>query len=437
MHPPDAENLRKAYDSREITRLGRRGFLQALAANTALLAAARPQSSSQYIVGVGYSSDPYTASQRAVTSTGQFPTNLSGKTVVIKPNLLDSAPASSGQTTDPHVVQAVVDLALAAGATQIIIVEASMAGMPPSFGPCGYISLFSTYPQVQLVDLRTQPYVLMPTPGGTAHQSMWIPSIVTQPNTFYVSAAKLKTHMNAVVTLSMKCLVGTAWELAYGSPRQDLHYRDISQSIVDLNLTRLPDFAVIDGVWGMQGQGPVHGTPVATNVVLAGVNPVAVDRVGLDVMEFSQNAVPYLTYAAQAGLGPNSTTNVKLQGDTYVPYHFAPAQTPPIVWQPTVVPNTISISTGQSVNITYNIRTSSYALADIIQDSDITPAVIPIRTIHGFTQVSAPGETVVWDGLNNNGQPVAPGTYYARIQAASSPTSQLICYAVARITVTP
>jgi uncharacterized protein (DUF362 family) len=436
MDPKDAADLRKTNVRGAVSGMGRRSFLQAVAANSALLAAAREPSKPPYKVGVGYSSDPYTAASRAVSATGQFPTNLAGQTVVIKPNLVSSQPSTSGATTDPQVVKAIVDLAIAAGATQIMIIEAAMAGNPSNFGPCGYTTVFQSYSQVQLVDLRTMPYALTPTPGGTAFQSMWVPSVVVQPNTYYISAAKLKTHMNAVATLSMKNLVGTGYETAYGSPRQDLHYRDISQSIVDLNLTRLPNFGVIDGVWGMQGQGPVHGTPVATDVVLAGVNLVAVDRVGLNVMEFSQNAVPYLVYAAQAGLGPKDTSNVTLLGDTFVPYHFAQATTPPIVWQPMPVPNTISISAGQSTVITYKLRTACYTLAEIIQDNDTTPAVVPIRTLHGFTPVSLPGESVVWNGLNNAGSPVAPGIYLARIRAASTPGSQLISYAVGRITVT-
>jgi hypothetical protein len=53
-----------------------------------LLAAAKASTSPPYYVGAGYSSDPYTAASVALAACGQFPTNLAGKTVVIKPNLL-------------------------------------------------------------------------------------------------------------------------------------------------------------------------------------------------------------------------------------------------------------------------------------------------------------------------------------------------------------
>jgi uncharacterized protein (DUF362 family) len=423
--------------------MDRRSFLALLAANSAYLAAAKASAKPPYYVGVGYSTDSYTAAATALSASGQFSTNLAGRTVVIKPNLVAPMPASSGATTDPLVVQAIVDHSIAAGAAQILIVEAAPPGQPSNFGPCGYTTVFASYPQVQLVDLRTGTYVLTPVPGGGyAYQSMWVPSLVLQPGTYFISAAKLKTHIDAVVTLSMKNLVGLASETAYAPPvaanypRHDLHLRGIDLSIMDLNLVRPVDFAVIDGVWGMQGQGPTHGTPVATNVVLAGRNRVAVDRVGLNVMEIPQNAVAYLTYAAQAGLGPANTKNVTLLGDTYTPYPFVPAITPPELLQPVASPGTISISKGQSTDIAYKIKPACYTSVTIIQDSDETPTVVPVRTLHGFKRVAVPGETVTWNGLDDAGAPVAQGTYLAQIQATAATGNQLINYAVGRIAVT-
>ena len=434
---------RKGRVSRAVSGIDRRSFIQLLAANSAFLAAAKASSRPPYYVGAGYSSDPYTAASVALSACGQFPTNLAGQTVVIKPNLVIGKPSTSGATTDPLVAQAIVDLCLAAGAAQILIVEAAAPGKRSNFGPCGYTAVFQNYPQVQLVDLRTGTYVLHPVPGGGyAYRAMWVPSLVLQPNTFFISAAKLKTHQNAVATLSMKNLVGLASETAYaqpvatGYPRHDLHLRGIDLSIMDLNLVRPIGFAVIDGVWGMEGEGPINGTPVAVNVVLAGLNPVAVDRVGLNVMEIPQKAVTYLDYASQAGLGPPDTSNVTVLGDAYTPYPFIPATTPPVLWQPVASPRTISISAGQSTAITYHIRTSCYTSAEIIQDSDAKPGVVMVRTLHDFALVNAPGESLSWNGLNDAGAPVAPGNYLACIQACTTPTSQLINYAVGRIAVT-
>jgi uncharacterized protein (DUF362 family) len=444
------EDLRKAKVSRAVFGIDRRSFLRSLAVSSAILTAAKPSRSAvppTFQVGVGYSSDPYTAASTALSACGQFPASLAGQTVVIKPNLVVPKPSSSGATTDPHVVQAIVDMCIAAGATQILIIEAPLPGNGPYWGPCGYNAIFTAkaYPQVTLTNLVTGTYTLTPVPGGgSAYQQMYVPSIVLAPNTFFISAGKLKTHALAVATLSMKNLVGLASETAYATvppdtdlPRHDLHLRSINQSIIDLNMIRPVDFAVIDGVWGMEGDGPTAGTPVATDVVLAGLNPVAVDRVGLNVMEFAQDSVTYLNYASQAGLGPANTDNVILLGDTYSPYPFVPPVATPLLFSPECTPNTISFSGSNSVQIKYAIHNPCFTHAAIIQDSDVTPGVNVIRTLHTFKGVKPPGESLVWNGLDNNGDPVAPGVYYAQIQAIPSPSeASQDNYAVGRITVT-
>src|SRR5580658_1851542 len=100
--------------------INRRSFIGLMAANSAFLAAAKaagkaaakPSGKPNFTVGVGYNTDSYTAAATALSACGQFPTNLAGQTVVIKPNLVAPMPASSGATTDPLVVQAIVDLCI-------------------------------------------------------------------------------------------------------------------------------------------------------------------------------------------------------------------------------------------------------------------------------------------------------------------------------------
>src|ERR1039458_7359626 len=87
---------RKGRVSRAVSGIDRRSFIQLLAANSAFLAAAKASSRPPYYVGAGYSSDPYTAASVALSACGQFPTNLAGQTVVIKPNLVIGKPSTSG-----------------------------------------------------------------------------------------------------------------------------------------------------------------------------------------------------------------------------------------------------------------------------------------------------------------------------------------------------
>ena len=420
----------------------RRAFLQSMAVPTAMLAGRRTEAaaSSGYVVGVGHSSKSYGAARTAIAASGQFPSAaIAGQTVIIKPNLVIASPSTSGITTDPEVVRAIVDLALAAGAARILIAEGSCV-QPAPFGPCGY-GFFQTYdPQgrITLVDLCKQAdrLVSVGKPGGMVYQQMWLPDPVTGPDAIFISAAKLKTHNCVGATLSMKCLVGMAPPSIYTVtnewPRQDLHYRGIAESIIDLNCARPVDFAVIDGIWGMEGEGPTSGKAIQADLVFAGLNPTAVDLVALQAIQIPQLTVPYLYYAGALGMGPTSVNGVTVKGDAYTPVPFTPAPTPPIVWHPAAVPN--QLTRGQSATISYQMPGACYTRLEIVQDSDATPGVTLVKTLHDWTARPAGVESMVWNGTADNGSPVAPGLYLARVQAQYT-LSGPINYASTMVTV--
>ena len=399
--------------------MNRRSFLRSVAA----LAAARGArgSSPSYIVGVGNSSDSYTATQTAITASGQFP-SVSGKTVIIKPNLVSGKPSNTGITTDPQLVRAIVDLSLANGAKGIIIAEGSCAGAAP-WSQCGY-TFFTTYANppslIQLVDLTTQPIttVKVGPSGGLAYQVMWIPVMLTEPNTVFISAGKLKTHYSTGVSLSTKNIVGIAppkiYQAGIPTERQDIHFRGINESVLDLIRVRPIQYAVIDGVWGMEGQGPTGGTAVNSNLVFAGLNSVAVDLVALQAITIPQASVPYMVNAAALHLGPSSLSNVTITGDPYTPFVYTPATTPPIVWRPNV--NNKSFGQGQTTTISYTIPQACYAQVQIIQDRDAHPAITVMRMLQPFTSQAAGTYTVTWDGTNDGGTYVAPGSYLVQVQ---------------------
>jgi uncharacterized protein (DUF362 family) len=398
----------------------RRRFLKWLAADGSLLAGlpAAGSAAEPYRVGVGSSSDPYTAAQRAVTASGQWPAwSIAGRTVVIKPNLVSGKPASSGATTDPHVVRALVDLALQAGAARILILEKAAV-----FAPCGY-NFFSQYhPSVQLIDMETQPAALFPVPGGYVYQALYLPALVADPNVILISAAKLKTHALTAVTLALKNLYGLAPPSIYGAegqtlPRWDLHARGPDQSAVDLNLARRVNYAVIDAIWGMEGHGPIHGTPVPMNLVLAGLNPLAVDLAGMHAMQIPQSEVLHVFYAGFKGLGPLDARQVALVGDPLTPRSFVRASTPPLLGFPAVRPATISPASREKARIRYWVGAACWTRVEIIRASDAAPAVTVMRLLHDWRMLSAGTRRLEWDGRDDSGAPLEPGTYLVRVQA--------------------
>jgi uncharacterized protein (DUF362 family) len=107
------------------------------------------------------------------------------------------------------------------------------------------------------------------------------------------------------VTLSMKNLFGVLPGIIYGWPKAFLHSRGIENSIVDLALTLPVHYAIVDGVIGMEGDGPIMGTPKPVGAVVMGRSLLAVDCTSARIMGFNPHKIPYLATAGSHFPGLN------------------------------------------------------------------------------------------------------------------------------------
>src|SRR5207245_7871444 len=82
-----------------------------------------------------------------------------------------------------------------------------------------------------------------------------------------VSVAKMKTHHWACATLSMKNFFGLVPGSVYGWPKNQLHQIGIDRSIAELHRAFPRSFAIVDGIVGMQGNGPIQGWPIQSGVL--------------------------------------------------------------------------------------------------------------------------------------------------------------------------
>ena len=131
-----------------------------------------------------------------------------------------------------------------------------------------------------------------------------------------ISIPKLKTHHWAVATLSLKNLFGTLPGICYGWPKNELHWRGIHNSIVDIALTRTPDLAIVDGIVGMEGDGPLNGTPKPMGVLVMGADLLAVDATCCRLMQLDPAKVGYLVLGASKKLGQMNEAAIEQLGET-------------------------------------------------------------------------------------------------------------------------
>lgn len=251
---------------------------------------------------------------RGLWAQGQMP-DLRGKRLLVKPNLVDYI-ENHPATTDARVVAAVVDYLAEAGAAEIVVGDGPAFrrdALPVAEG-CGLLAELRSR-GISFVDLNYDDPQPVPARDGWLRRSptLWLPRHVREAD-YIVSVPKLKTHHWALVSLSMKNLLGVVPGCRYGWPKNMLHINGFLPSILGVYASLPPVLAVIDGIVGMQGDGPLFGTPVPHGFLAVGSDPVAVDTICAGLMGFPLEDVTYLATAGWAGLG--QTGRIELRGDT-------------------------------------------------------------------------------------------------------------------------
>jgi uncharacterized protein (DUF362 family) len=125
---------------------------------------------------------------------------------------------------------------------------------------------------------------------------------------------KLKTHHWTGLTASMKNLFGVMPGLCYGWPKNVLHHAGIGGSIVDIASAVKPHLAIVDGIVGMEGDGPIMGTPRHSGVLVLGTNLPAVDATAARLIGLEPSRIEYLALAS-GRLGPIAERHIAQRGE--------------------------------------------------------------------------------------------------------------------------
>jgi uncharacterized protein (DUF362 family) len=218
--------------------------------------------------------------------------------VLIKVNFITTMTWDTGATTDPMVVEALIQR-LKPLPVEIIVVEsdATMTNADEAFDATGMTELCNKYAVQHLNLRREKDKVKIKIPHGDALKDITVPRLVAE--SAIISAAKMKTHMATKVTLGMKNMFG----LLPDKLKFKYHAMGISKVIVDINSILKPHLTVIDGFVAMEGRGPTDGDPVKMDLIIAGKDPVATDATGARIMGIDPHEVSHIRTAHQKGLG--------------------------------------------------------------------------------------------------------------------------------------
>lgn len=269
--------------------------------------------------------------------------------VIIKPNLVTALPSDTGLTTDPRVVQAIIELCRRVNPSDVTIAEGSGgADTKMAFERCGYSELARRY-DVKLVDLNESQTTMVDVPDGRALQQLRVPNIILESDVL-INVPKLKLYKRNWVSLSIKNLLGAVpgrveysripspefplkfsreWWMPkgkfflphhrqWGGPRGEKKrvHTDLAEGLVDLSTVIRPSLNVIDGIIVCRDPDILDPDPetLELNTILASRDPLALDFIATKISGLNPLDISHLKRAAERGLGESDYNRIQVVG---------------------------------------------------------------------------------------------------------------------------
>jgi uncharacterized protein (DUF362 family) len=227
--------------------------------------------------------------------------------IVIKVNLCEYRRPESGAVTDPVLLEALIRaLQRCSSGLPIFIAEADATSLDAD-AAFRYTSMDEVAKSsgAQLLNFSKQPWREIPLPGGKVFGKMLMPEALG-PTSLYVNFAKLKINSGSKITGCLK----NNFALIYPKRKAQFHGR-IHEAVHDVNLAiklLAPQLMnLIDGFIGVETiGGPAFGRPKRCELLLSGLDPVAVDACEARIIGMRPSSVKHLVFCAKAGIGTMS-----------------------------------------------------------------------------------------------------------------------------------
>ena len=239
-----------------------------------------------------------------------------GDRVTIKPNYVAKRRPEDAATTHPDFLHAVICAVEEAGGIVTVAESPGGAYNPAAlravYKECGAYEAIKGTNAVLDLDCAFSDARL---PEGKTIRSAQIISPVLDADKV-ISLPKLKTHAMTAYTGAVKNLFG----VIPGTHKAELHFRlkdrePFCSMLVDLCEKVNPALSIMDGIWGMEGNGPTSGTNRHMGLVMAAANPHALDLAACEIIGYAPGEVATVKEAIGRSLIPESADMLEIFGE--------------------------------------------------------------------------------------------------------------------------
>ena len=221
--------------------------------------------------------------------------------VLLKPNLLYGKSPEKAVTTHPSILRGMIQIVREAGGVPFIGDSPSVGSLMKTAEKAG-VKAVADEMKCPLVEFNKP--VLPPKRKGKIFKQLEIDQTVLEVDVI-INLPKFKTHSLTLLTLGVKNLFGcipgprkALWHLKAGEDR-----KTFAQILVDVYQIIHPSLTILDGIVGMEGNGPNSGRPIPIGLILASGDPLSLDQIVCDLLGISRESLLTNRVAFEQGMG--------------------------------------------------------------------------------------------------------------------------------------
>ncbi len=268
------------------------------------------------VVSIVRGEEPEKMVREALDLLGGIKTIVSGHDALIKPNLgvwstsAENIPKwlNRSFTTKPEIIVALIKELKKGGIADVSVAEGAVLDLDATaqFEDSGMKEMVEEAGG-RVVDLDREKH----TPVKAAENlTLEIPNSVLTTNNL-INVPVMKTHLQTRLTLGIKNLKGTVSKIS----KRTMHRGNLERFLALLCKAVKPKLTIVDGLIGIEGLGPgAWGKPTKPGLLIAGIDPVAVDSVAATIMGHDPKEIEHIKIAWELRVGEMELNKIEIRG---------------------------------------------------------------------------------------------------------------------------